>query len=415
MNKQAQHTPQAASDLASEQDHSRSRLGGNWRWSWLLLTLSLAACGGSGGGDSTPTTPDQGGSNGGIVTPPVDPELPVIPPTDPDETLPPVDPGNPDVPTPDPDVDVPEGMISVDGTLYKDMASAQAAIQPSSLVVIGTGTYKQGLLITPDSVTVQGSEGTHFSGVAIQGKAAIVVEGDDVTLEGIECSGVSVPDRNGACVRQQGKDLTLSHVYFHDSEQGILSSGGSGKLTIEYSRFERLGKGGLAHAVYSNNDALEIRYSKFYSSKDQGHEIKSRAPYTLIEYSEIASLSSVDSRLVDVPNGGTLIIRDSVLEQGPNTSNYQLIGFGLEGMKSGVTQSVQLQNNTVLMERQNGNVLLGLPSDSAGISVNITGNDFVGSKFNDQDLYNIKANNTLYPDRSSFGLGPFPELPNIGI
>lgn len=372
------------------------------RWSALLLTLSLAACGGSGGSDSSSSIPDSGdGNNGGIVTPPTDPDTPV----------------NPDLPdVPDPDVpDVADGMIMVDGTVYKDMASAQAAIQPGSLVVIGAGTYKQGLHITQDNVTVQGSEGTHFSGVAIQGKATFVVDGDAVTIEGIECSGVSVPDQNGACVRQQGKDLTLSRVYFHDSEQGILSSSGSGKLTIEYSLFERLGKAGRAHAVYSNNDALEIRYSKFYSSKDQGHEIKSRAPYTLIEYSEIASLSGVDSRLVDVANGGQLIIRDSVLEQGPKTSNYQLIGFGLEGMKSGVTQSVQLENNIVLMERQNGNVLLGLPSDSSGISVSITGNDFVGSKFNDQDLYNIKANNTLYSDRSSFGLGPFPELPNIGI
>ena len=49
-------------------------------------------------------------------------------------------------------------------------------------------------------------------------------------------------------------------------EQGIGSVLNTGSLVIEYSTFENLGKAGLAHAVYSANDRLEIRYSKFYKS-----------------------------------------------------------------------------------------------------------------------------------------------------
>ncbi|MCA0935486.1 right-handed parallel beta-helix repeat-containing protein [Vibrio alginolyticus] len=306
------------------------------------------------------------------------------------------------------------GHISVDGQVYKDIKSATSVIRAGSVVVFGSGIYTNGLSINQDSVTLRGSEGTHFKGAAVQGKATFVVNGNNVVIESIECSEVAVPHKNGACVRQNGRDLTLRNVYFHDSEQGILSAKGSGRLTIENSRFERLGKFGRAHAVYSNNDRLEIRYSRFLSSKGEGHEIKSRAPVTLIESSIVASLSGKDSRLIDVSNGGVLIVRNSVLEQGVNSSNLELIGFGLEGMKSGHPQSVTLENNTILAEQPRGNVLLGLPSDDSNISISIINNDIIAeSNIYDISEHNLIDNNKFFTDRASYGLGPFPELPEI--
>lgn len=365
--------------------------------STLACLLFLTACNGTE--TTTSATPEQPGTSpsnptGGSPNNPADPipEKPTIP-------VPPVD----------------DSVIVVDGQSYTDISEAQNAIKNNSLVQFGSGIYTQGMTISQDNVTIVGSDGTHFKGAQVQGKATFVISGDNVTMDNIECSEVSVPDQNGACVRQEGKDLRLTDVYFHDSEQGVLSNSESGSLTIEYSTFERLGKAGYAHAVYCNNDRLEIRYSKFYSSKDQGHEIKSRAKETLIEYSEIASLDSVDSRLVDISNGGKLTIRNSLLEQGPNTSNSQLIGFGLEGSDQAVSQSVELTNNIVLLERQNGNVLLGLPSDSSSIQISITGNDIIGDKFNDKDKHSIEQNNNLYNSRSDYGLGAYPELPSIGL
>ncbi len=306
------------------------------------------------------------------------------------------------------------GKISVDGRIYKDLKSAASGIKDGSVVIFGSGIYTNGMSINRDSVTLRGSAGTHFKGASVQGMATFVVNGNNVVIENIECSEVTVPHHNGACVRQNGKDLTLRYVHFHDSEQGILSAKGSGRLTIENSRFERLGKIGRAHAVYSNNDRLEIRYSRFLSSKGEGHEIKSRAPVTLIESSVIASLSGKDSRLIDVSNGGALSVRNSVLQQGPDSSNFQLIGFGLEGMKSGVPQSVIIENNTILAEQPRGNVLLGLPGDDSSISVSITNNDIIAERFiYDKYKHNLTDNNQFFTDRLSYGLGPFPELPEI--
>ncbi len=162
------------------------------------------------------------------------------------------------------------------------------------------------------------------------------------------------------------------------------------------------------------DDRLEIRYSRFLSSKGEGHEIKSRAPVTLIESSVVASLSGKDSRLIDVSNGGALIVRNSVLEQGVNSSNLELIGFGLEGMKSGHPQSVTLENNTILAEQPRGNVLLGLPSDDSNISISIINNDIIAeSNIYDISEHNLIDNNKFFTDRASYGLGSFPELPEI--
>ncbi|WP_182030437.1 right-handed parallel beta-helix repeat-containing protein [Vibrio sp. B1FLJ16] len=302
----------------------------------------------------------------------------------------------------------------MDGQIYKDLKSAASVIKAGSVVIFGSGIYREGISINHDSVTLKGSEGTHFKGASVQGKATFVVNGNNVVIENIECSEVAVPHHNGACVRQNGRDLTLRYVYFHDSEQGILSAKGSGRLTIENSRFERLGKIGRAHAVYSQNDRLEICYSRFLSSKGEGHEIKSRAPVTLIESSVVASQSGKDSRLIDVSNGGALIVRNSVLEQGVNSSNLELIGFGLEGMKSGHPQSVTLENNTILAEQPRGNVLLGLPDDDSSISVSIINNDIIAESYiYDEDAHNLIDNNNFFTDRASYGLGPFPELPEI--
>ncbi|QUJ69922.1 hypothetical protein KDD30_17285 (plasmid) [Photobacterium sp. GJ3] len=308
---------------------------------------------------------------------------------------------------------VSDNTIEVDGQVYTDLASAEAAILAGSQVVIGNGVYSRGLKIQPDNVTVIGSGETHFKGAQLMGKATFIVNGHGVRIENIECSQVSVPDQNGACVRQQGRDLVLSQVYFHDSEQGVLSASGTGSLTIEHSVFERLGKAGRAHAVYSNNDSLTIRYSRFYSSKDQGHEIKSRAKYTLIEYSEIASLSGDDSRLVDAPNGGELVIRDSVLEQGPNSANRQLIGFGLEAAYD-ATQSnrVTLSNNVIILDRPAGSQLLALPA-AGGFELSVSQNEIVGSAPVDKADY--VSENTFYDTRAAYGLSEFPALPETGF
>ncbi len=303
-----------------------------------------------------------------------------------------------------------EREIVVDGISYTSFKDAEGAIKDYSAIYLGPGIYKEGLHIRANNVWLTGDKDTHFVDAAIENKAAIIVSGQNVTIETIECSDISVYTHNGACIRQQAGGLTLRNVYFHDSEQGVLQAHNTGDLTIEFSRFERLGQSGRAHAVYSHGSSLTIRDSIFLASKDQGHEIKSRSKKTIIENSLISSQLGDDSRLIDISDGGVLSINNSILHQGINSVNRQVIGFGLENLGRKREQSVIIENSLIVMERPRGNEFLAINQKKrAQINLSVNGNIFVGS-FTDSG--NWQENNRIFNSRSEAQI-PDDKLPEV--
>ncbi|MCW8832333.1 MAG: hypothetical protein OQK09_09935 [Colwellia sp.] len=290
------------------------------------------------------------------------------------------------------------------------MSSLQVAMkqaQQGSLIEIAAGNYFDGGVLKADDVTIKAEQGAHLSGFSIKGKGSLVIQGDNTRIFGLECSQVSVADNNGACVRLEGRNLQLSNVYFHDSQQGLLSGKGSGLILIENSRFERLGKLGQAHGIYVGSGELFITNSHFLSSKDEGHEIKSRATKTIIQDTTIASLYGRDSRLIDVSSGGILEVTGCVLQQGNNTSNSDLIGFALEGTKHKIN-TIKIQNNIFLLDRERGNRLLHTRGKIE--SMNVSNNIIIGRLSGNQ----FDESNTFYKNRKVANLKPFPALAKIG-
>lgn len=279
------------------------------------------------------------------------------------------------------------------------LAEALGAVAPGGTVVLAPGTYAEAGILAADRVVLRGESGARLKGVAAEGKAALVIKGDNVVVDGLECSGIAVPDRNGACLRLEGHNLTLRNVYFHDSEEGVLAGNGLGSLIIEDSRFERLGGGGgYSHAIYAGRiESLVLRRSQVLSSRDQGHEVKSRATRTLIEDSVVASLDGVDSRLIDVPNGGEVIIRNSLLEKGGKSVNVDVIGYGLEGVGQG-PNVLRLENDTVLVDRSQALLVNG------AVGTELSQTRVVGG----DQRQALTA--TWLPDRSAAGYLPYPSL-----
>jgi len=123
---------------------------------------------------------------------------------------------------------------------FASLEEALKVAQPGDTIVLAPGTYREGVLITTPRITIKGEPGAHLQGVAYNGKAALVVRADHVTIDGIECSGIAVRDHNGACVRIEGRDLVIRNAYFHDNQEGVLGGHG-GSVRIENSRFARNG------------------------------------------------------------------------------------------------------------------------------------------------------------------------------
>ncbi len=246
---------------------------------------------------------------------------------------------------------LPADVANVENCRFHQLQDAVNEAKPGQTVILAPGIYRQGAFIDVPRLTVRGIAGAHLKGHTVGEKAALVVRSPDVTIEGIECSDIRVRDRNGACIRVEGDNLTVRNVYFHDNEQGILTGPGGGTLLVEHSRFERNGRDGRAHGLYINRnvDTFIFRNNEVFATRNQGHGVKSRAKTTIIEDNVIASLDGNDSRAIDIPNGGAIMIRRNVLQKGPNSENNQMIGLGQEGQLHVITKAT-IEDNLIIFD-----------------------------------------------------------------
>jgi len=300
----------------------------------------------------------------------------------------------------------PPGYARIGERLFPSPAAALAALKPGETLDIGAGVYTSPWEIRVPRVAIVGQGHVVFERGAAQGKGNMVIAADNVLVRNIECRLIRVPDENGACIRLEGNNLTVEHVYFHDSEEGILAGAAAdGRVEIRDSRFEHLGKGGQAHGVYVGGRELVISDSLFLASQGEGHEIKSRAAKTTIVRSVIASMNGVDSRLIDVPNGGELTVTDSVLLKGPNSASSDAIGFALEvGPGYHPVDRVIVHNNLILLDRYLPSRLLRLRDQK--IATQVSGNVIVSRYRTDYD-----RTNTVFRSRQAAGLPDYPALP----
>lgn len=275
-------------------------------------------------------------------------------------------------------------------------------LKDGDTVVLPPGVYNEGAIIKANNVHIK-ADGVKLEDASVEGKGALVITGNNVTIEGLECSGVHVADRNGSCVRLEGRDLVLRRVHFRDSESGLMTwNRDSGTILVEHSRFERLGR---PHGIYVGRGEthLIVRNSQFLRSSEEGHEIKSRATRNTIERNVIASLDGVDSRLIDLPEGGENIIRGNVLQKGPASSNEDLIGIGLEGNRAvHKKNSTLIEDNIFILERSH-NVLSHhrhVPAPRIERNIVIGGEPAGGT-------------NKWFRNRAEAGLPPYPALPPL--
>jgi hypothetical protein len=289
-------------------------------------------------------------------------------------------------------------------------------------LVLAPATYREAGIIRANKVTIKAEPGAKLEGVAADNKAALVIKGDDTVIIGLECLGIEVGDMNGACVRLEGRNLTLRKVYFHDSQEGLLSNDDTGDVLIEDSRFETLGANGRAHGIYvGKSSSLTIRRSSVLGTKGKGHGVKSRAAHTIIENTTIATQNGDDSRLIDIANGGEFVLRNSILQKGPKSDNPEAIGFGLEGMPYPVN-SVLIENTRVVIDQPGGklvrSIVHGTMSGGFVVGGDIGGAKELVAKLTDVlapgrlgDNLTIGPDVKMFPDRAAAGLAAFPALP----
>lgn len=199
----------------------------------------------------------------------------------------------------------------------------------------------------------------------VNGKGIFVVKGNYCTIENIDFRNAKCLSHNGAGVRQEGSNVTIRHCRFEANEMGILGGGlttlPNSTYIIEYCEFLNGGSvanPGYQHNIYINHiDSFIFRYNWSYDAIAEGHELKSRANHTYILYNRISNISSIDSRNIDIPNGGTAIIMGNIIEQGQNSSNSNMVAYGMEGCSNPGPQNIFVCYNTFVNKKDKGSFI----------------------------------------------------------
>jgi hypothetical protein len=222
--------------------------------------------------------------------------------------------------------------------------------------------------------------GVRIAGKVCGEKGIFVTQGSDITIRGITFADATVVWHNAAGIRVEGASLTVEHSRFLNNENGILAGGGPDSvLRITDSAF--IGNGSCiaacAHGVYAGAPILllDIEHCTFLDTKT-AHHIKSRARNTVVRDSRIEDgPDGTSSYLIDVPNGGNVLIQGNVLEKGARTSNPgAAISIGIEGVKNPIGALI-VRDNVFHSDVEGRTIFVRNSSDAR---VELSGNTITG-------------------------------------
>lgn len=213
-------------------------------------------------------------------------------------------------------------------------ASLQGAVDAigggEGTVVFAPGTYNECAVQRAGRITYRASQPgkSALSGVACEGKGALVLGGDSATVIGLVFSDIAVTDRNGAGIRLESGELAVTQSWFRDSEQGILTAHDPDiRLRIDKSTFTRLGTcegdGGCAHSIYTGEIGETAVTRSRFEAGTGGHYVKSRAARTIVEDSSFDDANGRGTNyMIDLPNGGNGRIVRNWFVQGRDKENW---------------------------------------------------------------------------------------------
>ncbi len=259
------------------------------------------------------------------------------------------------------------------GQQYSTISAAVSASRDGDVLKVQAGTYTNDFATINTKITLEGVGGlVHVKssgGWNLAGDKGLFVTNTDVTFNNFEFSGASSSSGNGAGIRHQAGNLTVDNSYFHNNENGILTNpNATATVTIKNSEFGFNGNpngGAGTHNIYIGDIAkVTIDNSYFHDMTNEFNQIKSRAAETVITNTRILDLKGNASYEVDIPNGGKVTLANNFIQQGENSSNLVIVGYGAEGITH-TNNSLTMTGNTIINEIQGRGILVYNPENAA--------------------------------------------------
>lgn len=197
-------------------------------------------------------------------------------------------------------------------------------------IVIANGVHRDCAVQQAGFITFKSETplGATFDGIACEDKAALVLRGRGAIVDGLVFQNLRVPDGNGAGIRLEQADLTVTGSIFRNSEEGILSGGDeTGNVRIERSTFSGLGRCdrdlACAHGIYIGYyGSVTVTRSRFERGRG-GHYLKVNAARVSITDSSFDdSGGALTNYMIDLPADAVGAISGNRFVQGRNKENH---------------------------------------------------------------------------------------------
>ena len=187
-------------------------------------------------------------------------------------------------------------------------AAARAAFDGDT-VLIEPGEYYDCAAWSAANLTVAGrAPGVVLTDAVCQGKAVMVVTGENITVRDLTLARARSGDDNGAGVRLEAGSATFERVRFTNNQAGLMALGLPGRIVLRDCTFEGGGVGGDRPTFAVNAGTateLEIAGSTFAATA--GGQVRSYAGETRLRGSSIA----VNHPGAGVEASGRLLMEDN--------------------------------------------------------------------------------------------------------
>jgi hypothetical protein len=211
------------------------------------------------------------------------------------------------------------------GKAYAAPSDAAAVARDGDTVNIAPGIYYDCAMWHASGLTIAGTgPDVRITDKACAGKAAFVIEGNNVVIRGLSFARVRVIDGNGAGIRAEGRDLTVEGTSFVNNQIGILAGGQGGSLRIADCTFSANGvslDGQPTHSVLAGAlDLLRIERSSFQDARGGDHVISSARRTELADDRLTDEGGHMSGPLVTVL-GGSLMLDHSTVDLSRNAAD----------------------------------------------------------------------------------------------
>jgi hypothetical protein len=260
------------------------------------------------------------------------------------------------------------------GKEFSRIEDAMKRVEPGGVIEVypkENGYEQTALLVRTPKLKIIGmgekpvrisGKGFDYSGVGSIPRAIIQFDpgSSGSTIQNFELTGAHNEYHNGAGIRiQAANKITVKGCYIHANDMGIMSNGEKGNENagkdqlIDHCRIYQngdLNDPGYNHNLYLGGTSVTLRNCEVFGSLT-GHNVKSRAHYTLLEYCFIHDSANRECDFVEAwdterANSNAVLAGCIVAKRPDCPGNRSVIHFGKEkGTRKG---AVYLVNTTVV-------------------------------------------------------------------